>query len=93
MVVPILWSLLCAGEYQAPLSSDSDTSLILAVEVGLSDVELSAEQGHEEVKSWATTRNAPGVATETQEQDKREEPRPGSRNQRASFKRKGKDIE
>ncbi|KAG2465486.1 RN150 protein, partial [Polypterus senegalus] len=33
------------------VSSDSDTSLILAVEVGLSDVELSTDQDCEEVKS------------------------------------------
>ncbi|XP_062379172.1 RING finger protein 150a [Sardina pilchardus] len=42
---------IASSEHQNPLSSDSDTSLILAVEVGLSDVELSAEQEHEEVKS------------------------------------------
>ncbi|XP_059821137.1 RING finger protein 150a [Hypanus sabinus] len=33
------------------VSSDSDTSLILAVEVGLSDIELSTDQDCEEVKS------------------------------------------
>ncbi|XP_078066821.1 RING finger protein 150a isoform X2 [Mustelus asterias] len=33
------------------MSSDSDTSLILAVEVGLSDIELSTDQDCEEVKS------------------------------------------
>ncbi|XP_038648383.1 RING finger protein 150a isoform X2 [Scyliorhinus canicula] len=33
------------------VSSDSDTSLILAVEVGLSDMELSTDQDCEEVKS------------------------------------------
>lgn len=34
------------------VSSDSDTSLILAVEVGLSDIELSTDHDCEEVKSW-----------------------------------------
>lgn len=33
------------------VSSDSDTSLILAVEVGLSDIELSTDHDCEEVKS------------------------------------------
>lgn len=42
------------GEHQPPLSSDSDTSLILPVEVSLSDVELSAEAEQEEAKSWVT---------------------------------------
>ncbi|KAL1023762.1 hypothetical protein UPYG_G00045790 [Umbra pygmaea] len=34
---------IASSEHQPPLSSDSDTSLILAVEVGLSDIELSRE--------------------------------------------------
>ncbi|KAM6972381.1 RING finger protein 150a [Aplochiton taeniatus] len=40
-----------SGEHYPPLSSDSDTSLILAVEVGLSDLELSTEQESNDVKS------------------------------------------
>lgn len=35
----------------AVVSSDSDISLIMALEVGLSDVELSTDQDYEEVKS------------------------------------------
>ncbi|XP_018591521.2 RING finger protein 150a isoform X1 [Scleropages formosus] len=42
---------IASSEHQPPMSSDSDTSLIMAVEVGLSDVELSSEQEREEVKS------------------------------------------
>ncbi|XP_010886633.1 RING finger protein 150a isoform X1 [Esox lucius] len=34
---------IASSEHQPPMSSDSDTSLILAVEVGLSDAELSLE--------------------------------------------------
>ncbi|XP_078532989.1 RING finger protein 150 [Lissotriton helveticus] len=40
-----------SSEQEPTVSSDSDASLILAVEVGLSDVELSAEQDCEEAKS------------------------------------------
>lgn len=43
--------LIASSEHPLPMSSDSDTSLILAVEVGLSDIELSAEQEREEIKS------------------------------------------
>ncbi|XP_028832596.1 RING finger protein 150a [Denticeps clupeoides] len=42
---------IASSEHQPPLSSDSDTSLILAMEVGLSEVELSAEQDCEEIKT------------------------------------------
>ncbi|XP_027001748.1 RING finger protein 150a isoform X2 [Tachysurus fulvidraco] len=42
---------IASSEHQPPLSSDSDTSLILPVEVSLSDVELSAEAEQEESKS------------------------------------------
>ncbi|KAK3573265.1 hypothetical protein QTP86_019235 [Hemibagrus guttatus] len=42
---------IASSEHQPPLSSDSDTSLILPVEVSLSDVELSAEAEQEEAKS------------------------------------------
>ncbi|KAJ8000703.1 hypothetical protein DPEC_G00183110 [Dallia pectoralis] len=43
---------IASSEHQPPLSSDSDTSLILAVEgVGLSDVELSLQCDRGEVKS------------------------------------------
>ncbi|XP_017573133.1 RING finger protein 150a [Pygocentrus nattereri] len=42
---------IASSEHQPPLSSDSDTSLILPVEVGLSDVELSAGAEQEETKS------------------------------------------
>ena len=47
---PELCSLL-AGEQEPAVSSDSDISLIMAMEVGLSDVELSTDQDCEEVKS------------------------------------------
>lgn len=40
------------GEQEPAVSSDSDISLIMAMEVGLSDVELSTDQDCEEVKSW-----------------------------------------
>ncbi|KAM3865234.1 RING finger protein 150a [Diretmus argenteus] len=39
------------SEHTPPLSSGSDTSLIMAVEVGMSDVDLSVEQECDEVKS------------------------------------------
>lgn len=39
------------GEQEPAVSSDSDISLIMAMEVGLSDVELSTDQDCEEVKS------------------------------------------
>ncbi|KAF4090776.1 hypothetical protein AMELA_G00054990 [Ameiurus melas] len=42
---------IASSEHQPPLSSDSDTSLILPLEVSLSDVELSAEAEQEEAKS------------------------------------------
>ncbi|XP_023655198.1 RING finger protein 150-like [Paramormyrops kingsleyae] len=42
---------IASSEHQPPMSSDSDTSLIMAVEAGLSDMELSSEQEREEVKS------------------------------------------
>ncbi|KAL4640436.1 RING finger protein 150-like [Arapaima gigas] len=42
---------IASSEHQPPMSSDSDTSLIMAMEVGLSDMELSSEQEREEVKS------------------------------------------
>ncbi|XP_066534455.1 RING finger protein 150a [Hoplias malabaricus] len=42
---------IASSEHQPPLSSDSDTSLILPVDVGLSDVELSAGAEQEEAKS------------------------------------------
>ncbi|XP_038837918.1 RING finger protein 150-like isoform X1 [Salvelinus namaycush] len=42
---------IASSEHQPPLSSDSDTSLILAVEVGLSDMELSLGDDRDEVKS------------------------------------------
>lgn len=41
-----------SGEQEPAISSDSDISLIMAMEVGLSDVELSTDQDCEEVKSW-----------------------------------------
>lgn len=41
-----------SGEHQPPLSSDSDTSLITGMEVGVSEVELSMEQEREVTKSW-----------------------------------------
>lgn len=47
---PELCSLL-AGEQEPAVSSDSDISLIMAMEVGLSDVDLSTDQDCEEVKS------------------------------------------
>ncbi|KAM9329885.1 RING finger protein 150 [Gastrophryne carolinensis] len=40
-----------SSEQEPVISSDSDISLILAVEVGLSDVDLSTDQDCEEVKS------------------------------------------
>lgn len=51
---PAIFCSFCSppGEHQPPLSSDSDTSLILPLEVSLSDVELSAEAEQEEAKSW-----------------------------------------
>ncbi|PNI29363.1 RNF150 isoform 2 [Pan troglodytes] len=39
------------SEQEPAVSSDSDISLIMAMEVGLSDVELSTDQDYEEVKS------------------------------------------
>ncbi|KAM9476595.1 RING finger protein 150a [Clarias gariepinus] len=42
---------IASSEHQPPLSSDSDTSLILPVEVSLSDIELSAEADQDEAKS------------------------------------------
>ncbi|XP_026633061.1 RING finger protein 150 isoform X2 [Microtus ochrogaster] len=39
------------GDQEPAVSSDSDISLIMALEVGLSDVELSTDQDYEEVKS------------------------------------------
>lgn len=42
-----------SSEQEPVISSDSDISLIMAVEVGLSDVDLSTDQDCEEVKSWA----------------------------------------
>lgn len=42
---------LLSGEQEPVISSDSDISLIMAVEVGLSDVDLSTDQDCEEVKS------------------------------------------
>lgn len=44
-------------EQEPAVSSDSDISLIMAMEVGLSDVELSTDQDCEEVKSWNTNRD------------------------------------
>ncbi|XP_035387539.1 RING finger protein 150a [Electrophorus electricus] len=43
--------LIASSEHQPPLSSDSDTSFFLPVEVVLSDVELSADIEQDEVKS------------------------------------------
>ncbi|MBN3297173.1 RING finger protein 150a [Amia ocellicauda] len=40
-----------SNDQEPAVSSDSDTSLIMAVEVGLSDVDLSTDQDCEEVKS------------------------------------------
>ena len=40
-----------SGEHQPPLSSDSDTSIIMGVEVGMSEVDLSTEQECEVAKS------------------------------------------
>uniref|UniRef100_A0A8D0GQ15 RING finger protein 150 n=1 Tax=Sphenodon punctatus TaxID=8508 RepID=A0A8D0GQ15_SPHPU len=40
-----------SSEQEPAVSSDSDISLIMAMEVGLSDVELSTDQDYEEVKS------------------------------------------
>lgn len=42
---------IATSEHQPPLSSDSDTSLIMAVEVDMSAVDLSTEQECDEVKS------------------------------------------
>lgn len=42
-----------SGEHQAPLSSDSDTSIIMGVEVSMSEVDLSMEHECEGGKSWA----------------------------------------
>ncbi|XP_076830086.1 RING finger protein 150a [Brachyhypopomus gauderio] len=42
---------IASSEHQPPLSSDSDTSLILPAEVVFSDIELSAEAEQEEAKS------------------------------------------
>lgn len=39
------------SDQEPAVSSDSDISLIMALEVGLSDVELSTDQDCEEVKS------------------------------------------
>ena len=41
------------GEHQPPLSCDSDTSVITGLEVGLSEIEPSAERECDEGKSWA----------------------------------------
>lgn len=43
---------LLSDEQEPAVSSDSDISLIMAMEVGLSDVELSTDPDCEEVKSW-----------------------------------------
>ena len=40
-----------SGEHQPPLSSDSDTSIIMGMEVGMSEVGLSLEQECEVAKS------------------------------------------
>ncbi|XP_071768345.1 RING finger protein 150a [Centroberyx gerrardi] len=42
---------IASSEHQPPLSSDSDTSVIMAVEVGMSEVDPSTEQEGDEVKS------------------------------------------
>uniref|UniRef100_A0A8D0E2T5 RING finger protein 150 n=1 Tax=Salvator merianae TaxID=96440 RepID=A0A8D0E2T5_SALMN len=44
-------NLITTSEQEPAVSSDSDISLIMAMEVGLSDVELSTDQDCEEVKS------------------------------------------
>ncbi|XP_062243281.1 RING finger protein 150a [Platichthys flesus] len=43
--------LMASSEHQPPLSCDSDTSVIMGLEVGLSEIELSAEQECDEGKS------------------------------------------
>ncbi|KAF3687789.1 RING finger protein 150 Precursor [Channa argus] len=40
-----------SSEHQPPLSSDSDNSIIMGVEVGISEIDLSTEQECEEAKS------------------------------------------
>ncbi|KAK6493171.1 RING finger protein 150a [Huso huso] len=40
-----------SSDQEPAVSSDSDTSLIMGVEVGISDVEISTDQDNEEVKS------------------------------------------
>ncbi|KAG8453930.1 hypothetical protein GDO86_000526 [Hymenochirus boettgeri] len=44
-------SFTASGEHEPAISSDSDISLIMAVDVGLSDVDLSTDQDCDEVKS------------------------------------------
>lgn len=39
------------GEHQPPFGSDSDSSIILGLEVGMSEVELSTEQECDSAKS------------------------------------------
>ncbi|XP_053273913.1 RING finger protein 150a isoform X1 [Pleuronectes platessa] len=43
--------LMASSEHQPPLSCDSDTSVIMGLEVGLSEIELSAERECDEGKS------------------------------------------
>lgn len=45
--------IMASSEHQPPLSSDSDTSIINGVEVGLSEVDVSTEQERDVAKSWA----------------------------------------
>lgn len=51
--IKTVWFPPSPGEQQPPLSSDSDSSIILGVEVGVSNVGLSLEpEGEELAKSW-----------------------------------------
>ncbi len=47
-----------SGEHQPSMSTDSDTSLIMPVELVLSDVELQSDQEQDDAKSWSAINGA-----------------------------------
>ncbi|MGH0118414.1 UNVERIFIED_CONTAM: hypothetical protein FKN15_023350 [Acipenser sinensis] len=51
LIVEMMFCTEYRGDQEPAVSSDSDTSLIMGVEVGISDVEILTDQDNEEVKS------------------------------------------
>ncbi|KAM9857007.1 RING finger protein 150a [Aulostomus maculatus] len=66
--------IIASSEHQLPLSSESDTSLIMTGEVGMSEADLSTEQEGNGVKSGGKQRRIKGMSRQEKEEEEEEDP-------------------